>query len=180
MVAGSFYTHPGYGALATGLGLAAVATPYNYGSNVVVQPSGVYVNGDTAGAPQDYASQATQIAAAGQTSQPADDTKWLPLGVFALVQGDEKSSDDIFQIAVDKEGIIRGNYHNVKSDDMEPINGSVDKQTQRVAWTIGSDQTPVYEAGIANLTKDQTPVLVHSGDGETNQVTLIRLEQPPQ
>jgi hypothetical protein len=179
-VAGSYYAHPGYGALATGLGLAAVARPYDYGSNVVVQPSTVYVNGDTAGAPQDYASQATQLATAGQSAQPADDTKWIPLGVFALVQGNEKSSDDIFQLAVDKEGTLRGNYHNVKSDDVEPISGSVDKETQRVAWTIGSDQAPVYEAGIANLTKDQTPVLVHTGDGGTNQVTLIRMEQPPQ
>lgn len=180
VVAGSFYTHPGYGALATGLGMAAVATPYNYGTNVVTQPSTVYVNGDAAASPQDYASQATQIAATGQTAQPADDTKWLPLGVFAMVEGDATNSDDVFQLAVDKEGIIRGNYHNVKTDDVETVTGSVDKQSQRAAWTIGSDKFPVYEAGISNLTKAQTPVLVHTEDGGANQVSLIRLEEPPQ
>ncbi len=44
VVAGSYYTHPGYGALAAGLGLAAVARPYDYGSNVVYQDNSVYVN----------------------------------------------------------------------------------------------------------------------------------------
>jgi hypothetical protein len=54
----------------------------------------------------------------------------------------------------------------------------VDKKTQRAAWTIGNDQTPVYEAGIGNLTQDQTPMLVHTADGQTRQVSLIRLPQP--
>jgi hypothetical protein len=56
----------------------------------------------------------------------------------------------------------------------------VDLKTQRAAWRIGKDEVPVYEAGVANLTKDATPILVHLGDGQSNQVTLIRLEQPAQ
>ncbi len=153
--------------------------PYDYGGNVVVQPTSVYVDGNPSGDPQQYADQATAVAAVGQSSPPADDSKWLPLGVFAIVDGNATSSDDVFQLAVNPQGILRGNYHNLKSNDMEPISGSVDKQSQRAAWTIGDDQTPVYEAGIVNLTKDQTPILVHLGDGQTNQLTLIRLEQPP-
>ena len=179
VVNASLYTHPGYGSLARGLGLAAQPVAYDYGGNVVAQPEAMYVNGDAAGTPQEYADQATQLAAAGQSATPADDTKWLPLGVFAICSGDETSSNDIFQLAVDKQGVIRGNYHNLKSDDMEPINGSVDKKTQRAAWTIGSDQAPVYEAGIANLTKDATPILVHNADGQSTQMTLIRLQEPP-
>jgi len=38
----------------------------------------------------------------------------------------------------------------------------------------------VYEAGVANLTRDATPLLVHIGDGQSRQVSLIRLEQPAQ
>ena len=63
---------------------------------------------------------------------------------------------------------------------MERVSGSVDKATQHVAWTIGEDQIPVYEAGIANLTKDATPILVHTGNGQSRQVSLIRLEEPSQ
>ncbi len=158
--------------------MAARPIPYDYGGNVVTQTNAVYVNGDAAGTPDEYAGQATRIAATGQAAQPAPNTKWLPLGVFAVVAGDQESSDDIFQLAVDKQGIIRGNYHNVRADSVEPISGAVDKTTQRAAWTIGSDQTPVYEAGIANLTQDETPLLVHTGDGQTQQVNLIRLPPP--
>ncbi|MBX9791944.1 MAG: hypothetical protein K2Y37_23725 [Pirellulales bacterium] len=179
VVSDSLYTHPGYGGLARGLGLAAQPVPYDYGGNVVAQSDAMYVNGDAAGTPQEYADQATQFAAAGQAATPADDAKWLPLGVFAICSGDETSSNDIFQLAVNQQGIIRGNYHNVQTDDMEPLNGSVDKKSQRAAWTIGSDQSPVYEAGIANLTKDATPILVHTADGQSTQMTLIRLEEPP-
>jgi len=56
----------------------------------------------------------------------------------------------------------------------------VDKKTQRAAWTIGGDQLPVYEAGVANLTKDATPLLVHLDNGQSRQVSFIRMEQPAQ
>lgn len=176
----SLYTHPGYGALAVGLGMAAQPVPYDYGGNVVVQSDAAYVNGNPAGSAQEYGEQANQLAAAGAAATPAEDSKWLPLGVFAVVEGDATSSDDIFQLAVNPQGVIRGNYHNVRSNEVDAITGSVDKKTQRAAWTIGKDKTPVYESGVANLTKDATPILVHLEGGQTHQMSLIRLEQPPQ
>jgi hypothetical protein len=179
MTSSSLYANPGYGATAGQVGLGAQPTTYDYGSNVVVQPDAVYVNGDAAGTPQQYEDQATQIAATGRSAQPDQGGKWLPLGVFAVVQGNATSSDNIFQLAVNPQGVIRGNYHNTRTNQVEPISGSVDKSTQRAAWSIGSDKTPVYDAGIANLTKDATPILVHTGGGQSHQVTLIRL-QPPQ
>jgi hypothetical protein len=54
----------------------------------------------------------------------------------------------------------------------------VDKQSQRAAWTIGDRKMPIYEAGIANLTKDETTMLVHFSDDRTQQFSLVRLEQP--
>lgn len=176
----SLYNATGYGALAGGLGLAAAAAPYDYGGNVVAQPSAVYVNGDVAGTPQEYAAQASAVASVGQTTQPAADSNWMPLGVFAVVEGNATSSDDVFQLAVNPQGIIRGNYHNLRTDQVDTISGSVDKKTQRTAWTIGNDQAPVYEAGIANLTKDVTPMLVQNADGQSHQMSLVRLPEPDQ
>jgi hypothetical protein len=176
--AAALYQNPGYGAVAAGVGLNSQPVTYDYGGNVVSQPTAVYVNGDTVGTPQQYADQASTLASTGASAETASDGKWIPLGVFALVEGDATSSDDVFQLAVSPEGIIRGNYHNVSSDQMEPLSGSVDKKSQRAAWTIGGDKTPVYEAGIANLTKDATPILIHLGDGQSRQMTLVRLQQP--
>src|SRR5262249_52349477 len=132
------------------------------------------------GTPQEYAQQASTIASAGQSAQPSEDSKWLPLGVFAVVEGDATSSDDVFQLAVNPQGIIRGNYHNMRADTVESMSGSVDKKTQRAAWTIGNDQSPVYEAGISNLTKNVTPILVQNPDGQSHQMSLVRLQQPEQ
>jgi hypothetical protein len=179
MSGASLYANPGYGALAGQLGMGQPAN-YDYGGNVVAQPDAVYVNGDNVGTPQQYADQASQLAATGRNAQPDPNTKWQPLGVFAMVEGNQTSSDDVFQIAVDPKGILRGNYHNTKTNSVVPIAGAVDPKTQRAAWTIGGDQSPVYEAGIANLTKDQTTMVLHTSDGQQRQFTLIRLPDPSQ
>jgi len=177
--ANSIYANPGYAATAAMLGMAAAPAAYDYGSNVVAQPTNVYVNGDSAGTPQEYSQQASQVASAG-AADPSPDSKWLPLGVFAVCPAGATTSDDTFQLAVNPDGIIRGNYDNKRSNQVLPISGSVDKSTQKAAWTIGGDKNPVYEAGISNLTKDETTMLVHVGDGTTNQMTLVRLPEPAQ
>jgi hypothetical protein len=176
----SLYSNPGYGSTASQVGLNATPAPYDYGSNVVVQPDAVYVNGDSVGTPQQFEDQAKQIAGTGQAAQPDPNGKWLPIGVFAVVPQGATSSDNVFQLAVNPDGIIRGNFNTISSKQVEPIIGAVDKASQRAAWTIGKDQFPVYDAGIANLTKDSTPILVHSGDGQSHQVTLVRLQPPEQ
>jgi hypothetical protein len=180
MMYGSMYSNPGYGAMAGQIGVAGQPAAYDYGSNVVVQPDAVYVNGDSVGTPQQYSDQASQIAASGRSVQPDPSTKWLPLGVFAVVEGNATKSDDVFQLAVSPDGVIRGNYNNVKTKRVETITGSVDKASQRAAWTIGNDKVPVYEAGIANLTKNSTPILVELGGGQTHQMALVRLPDPSQ
>lgn len=163
--------------MAQRLGLAKQPIPQDYGGNVVVQPNAVYVNGNPTGTPQQYSQQAQQIASAGQAAPPAEDASWMPLGVFAVVEQGQTNSNDIFQLSVNAQGIIRGNYHNTSTNEMVAMSGSVDKQTQRAAWTIGDDKTPVYEAGIANLSQDTAPLLVHTDDG-VRQVSLIRVQQP--
>ena len=42
---------------------------------------------------------------------------------------------------------------------------------------VGERKTPLYEAGIANLTKGETTMLVHYDGDRTRQFTLIRIEE---
>jgi hypothetical protein len=175
LMANSLYATAGYGALAGMVGMAAQPVSYDYGSNVVTQPGAVYVNGDNVGTPQQYADQAGQIAANG-SAPPPKDAQWQPLGVFAMVEGDQTSSDDVFQLAINAQGVIRGNYQNLKDNSVVPVAGAVDPKTERAAWTIGGDKTPVYEAGIANLTQDHATMLVHVGEEQPKQFLLIRLQ----
>jgi hypothetical protein len=150
---------------------------YDYGENVVYQDDGVYFDGQKAYSAEEFSQQATTLAESGRGAEVAKEEDWLPLGVFAMVQGEETASNHIFQLAVNKQGVIRGNYYDAVTDSTALIYGSVDNKTQRAAWTVGDRKTPVYEAGIANLTKDETTMIVHYGGDRSQQYTLVRIEE---
>ena len=172
------WTAAAWGSVAGYGGYPEDSTAYDYGSSAVYEGDTVYVNGDNVGTAEEYSEQATVIADTGKQAEAPVDGDWMPLGVFAMVQGEETKSNDIFQLAMNKDGVIRGNYYNALTDSTEPVYGSVDKKTQRAAWTVGDRKTPVYEAGIVNLTKDDTTMMVHYGKGNSQQFSLFRLEKP--
>ncbi|MBI2808759.1 MAG: protocadherin [Planctomycetes bacterium] len=159
-------------------GYPAQPVYYDYGTNVVYQDDGVYVDGQKAATPQQYAQQATKLADSGKAAKVTKEEEWLPLGVFAMVQGEETTSNHIFQLSVNKQGVIRGNYYDAVTDTTAQVYGSADKKTQRAAWTVGDRKTPVYEAGLANLTKDATTMLVHYSPERSQQFSLVRVEEP--
>jgi hypothetical protein len=170
---------PTWGTVASYCSYPAEPVYYDYGTTVVYEGDTVYVDGEQAGSTTQYIEQAEKLADAGRKAKASEDKDdWESLGVFALVQGEEKTSYNIFQLAINKKGVIRGNYYNALTDSNEPIVGSVDKKTQRAAWTVGQKGLPVYEAGIANLTKDQTTALVHFDKDKSQQFTLVRIEKP--
>jgi hypothetical protein len=152
--------------------------PYDYGTTVVYQDDGVYVQGSRAGTAEESAQQASTIAAQGNAdTKIADDDEWRSLGVFAMARTQETDASNFLSLAIDKNGILRGNYYNVVSDENSHVTGKVDKKTQRAAWTIGDKKEPVYEAGISNLTKDQLTILVHKASGKVEQMLLVRVQQ---
>jgi len=84
----------------------------------------------------------------------------------------------MMQMAVNKQGNIAGMYYNTSDDVSLPIQGAVDRTTQRAAWTVGDKKNTVLETGIYNLTKEETPVLVHFGDQKTQNWLMVRLDKP--
>lgn len=157
---------------------------YDYGNNVTYQNNQVYVNGQDQGSSSEYYDQAAALATTGGQTQAPSDGDWLPLGVFAFCKEGETTSEATVQIAINKAGIVRGNYTDSSNSSTEPIQGSVDKQTQRLAFTIGDNTRNVVETGLYNLTKDEAPALIHFGSDRTEQRLLVRLknnsEQQPQ
>jgi hypothetical protein len=151
---------------------------YDYGSSIVYQDEQVYYNGNPVATAEEYTTQALDLAVAGQTAKPADNEEWQSLGVFGMVQGEEKEAKDIFQLAINKEGVLRGNYYNAVTDVTVPVSGKVDKRTQRAAWIVGDKTDTVYETGLGNLAEPETQMLVHVGKDRTQQWTLVRLEPP--
>lgn len=159
-----------------GYGTAPVA--YNYGTNVVYEDDGVYVQGARVGSAEEYAQQAATLAGQGASATVAKDDQWRPLGVFAMARKEETSPGTFLSLAIDKAGLLRGTYYDAVSDSTQNVSGKVDKKTQRAAWTIGDKKTPVYEAGLSNLTQQQTTILVHRDGGKVEQMLLVRVQDP--
>ena len=178
--AASAYSYPTWGRSYAYCGYTGYPVYYDYGSNVVYEREYVYANGDVVATQDQYAQQAKTIADTGKTAQVGAEDDWLPLGVFAMTQGGQVDGNDLFQLTVNKSGIIRGNYYTAISDGTLPVYGSVDEKTRRAAWTVGDRKEPVFEAGFANLTKSETTILVHWGKNRAQQWNLVRIEQPPE
>lgn len=84
------------------------------------------------------------------------------------------------QLAVNKDGAIQGVYYNTTTDTVRPVKGSVDKRTQRAAWTFadGKNTDIIMETGIYNLTQNETEALVHFGKDKTQKWLMVRMKQP--
>ncbi|HXY34766.1 MAG TPA: hypothetical protein VEI07_11100, partial [Planctomycetaceae bacterium] len=152
--------------------------PYDYGNYITYQNDNVYYGSQPAGTAQQYYDEASSLASSAPA--PPNDAQWLPLGVFGLVEGDSTQPTMTFQLAVDKQGVIRGNAFAEGSTTAQPIQGAVQKKTQRVCWTVGTNTTTVYDTGLDNLTKNEASILVHTGPKFTQQQLLVRMNKPTQ
>jgi hypothetical protein len=163
---------------------AAPPQNYNYGNNVVYQGNNVLVNSQPVGNSQQYYSQAESLAIANARQDAAKDptytdgkkVQWLPLGVFALMKSDKDKPEMLFQLALDKQGVIRGNYFSEVEDKTQPVFGSIDRKSQLAAWHVGDNDKVIVETGLYNLTKDETTALVHMGPDHEERYVLVRLK----
>jgi hypothetical protein len=154
---------------------------YNYGDNVCYQGDTVYYGDQPVCTADEYTQQAEAIATSIPPDvQPAAED-WLPLGVFAITQDGQSADDEstmFLQLAVSKQGIITGMLQNTASGSTKTVEGMVDKETQRAAWTAEGETRPLMKTGISNLTQDTAGVLVHFENGETQRWLLARLNDP--
>jgi hypothetical protein len=153
---------------------------YNYGDNVYYDDGSVYYGDQPVCTELQYIEQAEAIATAEPEAKP-DAKDWMPLGVFAITQDGEPTGADptmFLQLAVSKQGIINGTFQNVATNTAKAVEGMVDKQTQRAAWTATGELRPLMEVGIVNLTQDATAAIVHFPDNSTQRVLLVRLDKP--
>ncbi len=160
------------------IGCAPEYYGYNYGNDIVYDNGSVYYAGQDAGSAQQYYQEAADLANTGGTAAATGNAQWLPLGVFGLMSEGQKTPDMVFQLAVNKQGVIRGNYYDQVTQTNLPVTGQVDEKTQRVAWTVGGGKGIVVETGLYNLTQDDSTALVHFGPDKTQQDVLVRMQQP--
>jgi hypothetical protein len=154
---------------------------YNYGAggNVVYRDNSVYYNGALVGTNIAYTNSAIALASASPAASDQSDD-WLPLGTFAVLQSDGDTKPSLtLQLAMSKSGSISGVLFDLPNDTSAPVQGSLDRATQRVAFDLGAKSGLVAETGIYNLTQDRVTVLVHKKNEKPQTYTLVRFETPP-
>jgi hypothetical protein len=177
-----WYGNPGWNTFA---GYYGWQSPYFYdygpNGNVVYTSNRVLVNDQPVGTPTDYAQSAAELAMVTPEQMNAQH-EWIPLGTFSVATSqDETNPARVIQLAHDnKQGLISGTIFNKESGNLYTVQGRVDPDTQRVAFTIGKDPNVVMETGLFNLTQNETPVLVHFGPSKTATYLFARLPEPQQ
>ena len=163
-------THPNADtwAAATAVGLAtwlAVASVPVSGPVVVGEPASV---GTSEAAVEDQSSAAEEAEALVQAgaASVADDTQWMQIGVFGLSPQGVPQATRMVQLAISREGVLRGVHHDLISEQTESLHGKVDKQTLRAAWSVGEKSQVVFEAPLGDLTRPTTPVTLHFPNGQ--------------
>src|SRR3954453_2270027 len=95
-----------------------------------------------------------------------------------MVRDEHQHPHLIMQFAINRQGMLRGNYTDEITESNQPIRGAVDQTTQRAAWIVGDHRNLVMEAGLSNLAEGDAPALIHK-NGKTDHWLLVRLKQIP-
>ena len=160
-------------------GIGGEPAYYDYGTNLYYEGDNVVYNDEVLCTTEEYAEQAQSIATAVPEVDP-DQVEWMPLGIFALTQKDGSVEDStlFIQLAISKEGIIAGTFQNTATSKSTEVEGTVDTESQRAAWAPVGESWPIMETGIYNLTENESDALLHFEDGQTQQWTMVRLDEP--
>jgi len=170
--------------------------PFYYGTNVYFVGDMVYVDGVPYVHANVFYAQAVELAARGAPQAPIHIAvtvevpgteaavieqyreEWMPMGTFAVLEDPEATETSIvIQLATNRLGQIAGNVFNMETDEVLPLYGAIDPETQRVAMRVeGRDE--IVEGGLWNLTQDTLTVLLHVDEHTTEERTFVRLSDP--
>ena len=99
---------------------------------------------------------------------------------FELASKEVASEDSTLfvKLAVSKEGIIAGSFQNTATGEFVEVEGMIDNKSQRAAWGPIGESWPIMETGIYNLTENEAGASVHFEGGQTQEWTMVRLDDP--
>jgi len=163
---GHFHWHysrwPYWTAAATGAAMAQwIGSSYTgYGSSQQI----VYYPVESA--PQEVYEQSVAAPAAavqaGQAATVSDDVEWMNIGTFGIIPYQASDFAYGIQLATTKDGIVRGIQWDMKNNTSIEIEGSIQKDTLRIAWKAKSADALMYETNVDNLTQQESMVNVYN------------------
>ena len=106
------------------------------------------------------------------------------LGIFGLAAAAQEPGNENKHLlpnieeAISKEGIIAGTFQDTATDKSFEVEGTIDTTSQRAAWGPVGESWPIMETGIFNLTESEAGALLHFDENQTQQWSMIRLDDP--
>ena len=162
------------------------ATPYywDYGPGEYIHcyNNVIYVNGQWYQPAPAYYERTIVLAESAPKIAPeaVAEVEWLPLGVFVMSRDGVVDNNLLVQLAVTKDGVIGGTVLNQATGVTFDIAGTVDKNSQRAAWTYVDEagKKIAMETSVFNLTQPESTALLQKGPDDMQVVQLVRLEEP--
>jgi hypothetical protein len=158
---------------ATAVGLAGwLAVPVTAISGGAVASGGSveYAETGTEAAPSETSSSGDPAAA-----NELDDVQWMPLGVYALGPWEEAKARLVLQMAVNREGVLRGSQFDTTTQEVENVAGFVDKQSLRAAWRLGDNRPETFETTLGELTKSEGSLVLRFPEGRRENWKSIQI-----
>ena len=120
------------------------------------------------------------LPAGHQNAVGPADSDWLPLGVFAVVPPDvaqqSGQAHNYQQLAVDRQGTIKGNFFDTISGTVQPIAGTVDRTALTASWTVGANGSR-FTAPMRAFAGQPRTVSMSSG-GQSRDLELMPVQRP--
>jgi len=120
------------------------------------------------------------LPAGHQNAVGPADSDWLPLGVFAVVPPDvaqqSGQAHNYQQLAVDRQGTIKGNFFDTISGTVQPIAGTVDRTSLTASWTVGANGSR-FTAPMRAFAGQPRTVSMSSG-GQPRDLELMPVQRP--
>jgi hypothetical protein len=119
------------------------------------------------------------LPAGHQNAVGPADSDWLPLGVFAVVPPgvqDTAQAHNYQQLAVDRQGAIKGNFYDTLSGTVQPITGTVDRTSLVASWTVGANGSRF--TAPRELFAGQSRTVSMSSGGQSRNLELMPVQRP--
>jgi hypothetical protein len=119
------------------------------------------------------------LPAGHQNAVGPADSDWLPLGVFAVVPPgtqDTAQAHNYQQLAVDRQGVIKGNFYDTISGTVQPITGTVDRTALVASWTVGTNGSRF--TAPRELFAGQSRTVSMSSGGQSRNLELMPVQRP--
>ena len=176
------YTHPhadlwavaGVAGLTNWLGYPATATTTTAATSTTVAAASATT---TATGTEAAATATSTDGNASSAAALPPDLEWMPLGVYATGPKDAAQAHVYQQLAVSKQGELKGNYYDSITNTTQPVSGSIDRETRKASWKVGGKGGATFETTLDALMKTPSDVTMKSGSA-THEWELVQVQKP--